>query len=285
MTKSSTPTIDEAGAGPAAGRRRRWRVGAVLIVGVLLAAGCSLTNAGLQGQTLTAIDAQEESFFSNGDEPYVAVIQFRVIPGVPGSTQVHFLGNLQEIATGIDDGDSATIPDSLALASYPDVQYANLQQILSGTSPEIIGAVTVAMESDASPWSAINGIMNDVAAELDNQLRTQIEPLSFVDLVSGDGVAARLESAANAIQAAAEPSFWNGVGIWFSSFGDPDDVIGFKVLFLVGVTGDLADTVDAKLASGLPDAVVGRALRPGPLDVDYSGDGATYRIRWNVTTS
>ena len=264
---------------PRARRRRRRLAGVAVAAGVLVAA--TACNATVDGQTLTAIDAQEESFFSNGDEPYVAVIQFRVIPGVPGSTQVHFLGNLQEIATGIDDGDSAAIPDALALASYPDVQYANLQQILSGTSPEIIGAVTVAMESDASPWSAINGIMNDVAAELDNQLRTQIEPLSFVDLVSGEGVAARLESAANAIQAAAEPSFWNGIGIWFSSFGDPDDVIGFKVLFTVAVTGELQDTVDSQL-SDLPASVVGGALRNESIAVDYAGDGATYRIDWNI---
>ena len=109
------------------------------------------------------------------------------------------------------------------------------------------------MESDASPWSAINGIMNDVANELDAQLRAQIEPLSFAQILDpGDTVAARLAEAARRVQAAATPSFWRGVGIWFSSFGDPDDVIGFKVLFLVAVTGDLADTVDAKLASGLP---------------------------------
>jgi hypothetical protein len=260
-------------------RRARRRLGvAALAAGALVASAC---NATVDAQTLTAIDAQEESWFSNGDEPYVAVIQFRVIPGVPGSTQVHFVGNLQEIAGNIDDGDSATIPDAMGLASYPDVRYANLQQIIGGTSPEIIGAVTVAMESDASPWSAINGIMDDVAAELDNQLRTQIEPLSFADLVSGEGVAARLESAASAVQAAAEPSFWRGVGIWFSSFGDPDDVIGFKVLFMVAVSGDLQDTVDAQLAN-LPPSVVGGALRNESIDVDYAGDGATYRINWNI---
>ena len=261
-------------------RKRRFRLGGVAVAAGLLVAATAC-DATVDGQTLTAIDAQEESWFSNGDEPYVAVIQFRVIPGVPGSTQVHFVGNLQEIAQNIDDGDSATIPDAMGLATYPDVQYANLQQILAGTSPEIIGAVTVAMESDASPWSAINGIMDDVAAELDHQLRTQIEPLSFVDLVSGDGVATRLESAANAIQAAAEPSFWNGVGIWFSSFGDPDDVIGFKVLFTVAVDGPLQDTVDAQLAD-LPPSVVGGALRNESIPVVYAGDGATYRIDWNI---
>lgn len=266
-------------------RRRRHRLGAVAVAaGVLVAAtACNVT---MDGQTLTAVDAQEESFFSNGDEPYLAVIQFRVTPGVPGSTDVRFLGNLSEIAQNIDDGDSATIPDSMALTSFPNVRYADLQQIIGGTSPEIVGAVTVAMESDASPWSAINSIMGDVTAELDNQLRTQIEPMTFLDIVNGDTAATRLKTAAEAIQAAAEPSFWRGVGIFFSSFGDPDDVIGFKVLFNVAVAGsDLQDAVDAKLGAGLPPSVVGGALRNESFDVDYSGDGATYRVRWNVASS
>lgn len=266
-------------------RRRRLRLGGVAIAaGVLLAA--TACDATMDGQTLTALDAQEESFFSNGDEPYLAVIQFRVIPGVPGSTHVQFLGNLAEIAQNIDDGDSATIPDSMALASFPDVQFANLQQIIGGTSPEIVGAVTVAMESDASPWSAINGIMNDVAAELDHQLRTQIEPMTFLDIVNGDTAATKLADAATAIQAAAEPEFWQAVGIFFSSFGDPDDVIGFKVLFNVAVSGsDLQDIVDTKLGAGMPAAVVGGSLRNEALDVDYAGDGATYRVRWNIAST
>jgi hypothetical protein len=265
--------------------RRRRRLGATAIAAAVLV-GAVACDATMDGQTLTAVDAQEESVFSNGDEPYLAVIQFRVIPGVPGSTNVRFLGNLAEIAQNIDDGDSATIPDSMARTSFPNVRFANLQQIIAGTSPEIVGAVTVAMESDASPWSAINGIMNDVAGELDHQLRTQIEPMTFLDIVNGDTAATKLASAAAAIQAAAEPEFWEAVGIFFSSFGDPDDVIGFKVLFNVAVAGsELQDIVDSKLGAGLPATVVGGALRNESVDVNYSGDGATYRVRWNITST
>ena len=71
----------------------------------------------------------------------------------------------------------------MAATSFPNVLTANLRDILAGRSPEIVGAVTVAMESDASPWSAINGIMNDVTDELDTQLRAQIEPLSFSQIL------------------------------------------------------------------------------------------------------
>src|SRR4051812_38915025 len=166
------------------GHSRRWLgVAAVAALLALVASACTLSNAGVQGQTLTALDAQEESFFSDGDEPYVAVIQFRVTPGIAGSTQVRYLGNLSEIATNIDDGDSASIPAAMGATSFPNVLTANIGDILAGRSPEIVGAVTVAMESDASPWSAINGIMNDVTNELDAQLRAQIEPLSFSQIL------------------------------------------------------------------------------------------------------
>ena len=91
--------------------------------------------------------------------------------------------------------------------------------------------------------------------------------MSFADILSSETAGARLKEAAERVEAAATPSFWEGVGIWFSSFGDPDDVIGFKVLFFVAVNGELADVVDAQMSS-LPPEVVGRALRSGPLDVD-----------------
>ncbi len=261
-------------------RRRAGRVLAALAVAGVVLMACNVT---VDGQTLTAIDAQEESWYSNGDEPYVAVIQFRVTPGVAGSTQTRYLGHLQEIAQHVYDGDSATIPDAMAATSFPNVTLVGFDDVLAGKRPEIVGAVTVAMESDASPWSAIDGIMTDVRNELDAQLRLQIETLSLADLLDPTTAADRLAEAARRVEAAASPSFWRSVEIWFSSFGDPDDTIGFKVLFLVAANGELADAVDERLSSGLPASVVGRALRAGPIDIDYAGDGATYRIRWDVT--
>jgi hypothetical protein len=260
-------------------RNARGLLAALAVTGVALAA----CNVKVDGNTLTAVDAQEEAWYSNGDEPYVAVIQFRVTPGVAGSTQTQYLGNLQEIAQNVDDGDTATIPDAMAATSFPNVTLVGFDDVLAGQRPEIVGLVSVAMESDASPWSAIDGIMNDVRNELDAQLRAQIETLSLVDLLDPTAAADRLAEAARRVEAAASPSFWRSVGIWFRSFGDPDDTIGFKVLFLVAAEGDLATAVDARLASGLPASVIGRALRAGPIDVDYSGDGATYRVRWDVT--
>lgn len=258
------------------GRRLTAGIAVVALAGLL--AACNVT---VGAQTITVVDAQEEAWYSNGDEPYLAVIKFRVTPGKPGSTSTQFLGNLQEIDTGMYDGDVATIPAAMGATSFNNVNPIGFNAILNGQSPEIVGAVTVAMESDASPWSAINGIMTDVRNELDNQLRLQIEPLSLADILTPETAGERLAEAARRVEAAATPSFWRGVGIWFSSFGDPDDVIGFKVLFLVAVNDQLGPTIDAQLAN-LPDGIVGRALKAGPLDVTYSGDDATYQVRWNV---
>jgi hypothetical protein len=173
----------------------------------------------------------------------------------------------------------------MAATSFPNVTLLTTDDVLTGKLPEIVGAVTVAMESDASPFSAIDGIMNDVRAELDRQLRSQIETLTLGDLLNPTAVSDRLADAAKKIEAAASPSFWRSAGIWLRSFGDPDDTIGFKVLLFVAAQGTLADLIDAKLATGLPSDVVGRSLKAGPLDVDYSGDDATYRITWNVQLS
>jgi hypothetical protein len=262
----------------------RWRLRALAVtaLGAFVLLGC---NATVTGQTLTVVHAQEDSWYSNGDEPYVAVIQFRVTPGVANSTQVRYLGHLQEIAQNMYDGSSAPIPPAMAATSFDNVNLVGFSDVLAGKMPEIVGAVTVAMESDASPWSAIDGIMNDVTSELDRQLRAQIETLTLGDLLNPDQVAGRLSEAATKVEAAASPSFWRGVGIWFQSFGDPDDTIGFKVLFFVAASGDLANAVDAKLATGLPSDVIGQSLKTGPLDVDYSDGDALYRIHWNVTLS
>ena len=87
---------------------------AVAAVG-LVASACEVDTAAVR---LNVIDADEEAFFSNGDEPYIAVIKWRVTPGTPGSTQVSLLTEVSdELATRMDDGDSVAIPASAGAAS------------------------------------------------------------------------------------------------------------------------------------------------------------------------
>ena len=54
----------------------------IILLVAVLAAACTV-NVG--ATSLTVVQAQEDGFFENGDEPYVAVIKWRVIPGTAGS--------------------------------------------------------------------------------------------------------------------------------------------------------------------------------------------------------
>jgi hypothetical protein len=264
--------------------RRHSRVhrGVALLVLLATAAAVAGCDWKIDAQTFRVADAQEESIFSDGDEPYLAVIQFRVKPGVAGSTSVHYLGNLSELHSGAEDGDVFGIPDAMGRAHFPDVTPVGLTDIANGGSPEIVGVITVAMESDASTWGAVNGLMGDVASELDNQLRTVIETLTFNDIITPGAAADRLEQVAADVEASATPSFWRGIALWFAAFGDPDDVIGFKVLLFAAVDEQLRPIVDDAFGSGLPDTITAKALVAGPVQLTYAGDGATYEVTFDV---
>jgi hypothetical protein len=264
--------------------RRQTRVFRSVALLVALATTAALAGCDwkVDAQTFRVSDAQEEGIFSDGDEPYLAVIQFRVKPGIAGSTSVQYLGNLQELHSGADDGDVMGIPDAMGRAHFPGVVPVGLGDIANGGSPEIIGVITVAMESDLSTWGAVNGLMGDVAAELDNQLRTVIETLTFSDIITPGTAAARLEQVAAEVEASATPSFWRALGLWFAAFGDPDDVIGFKVLLFAAVDEQLRPIVDDAFSSGLPDTITAKALVAGPVQLTYAGDGATYQVTFDI---
>ncbi|MEZ5167238.1 MAG: hypothetical protein R2695_12415 [Acidimicrobiales bacterium] len=95
----------------------------LLVVVALFAAAC---QSHVSAHTLRVVQAQEDGFFENGDEPYVAVIQWRVIPGTPGSASAHFVGNLAELASGADDGAVLSIPAAMGTVHFDDVQASNL---------------------------------------------------------------------------------------------------------------------------------------------------------------
>ena len=106
--------------------RRLVRLVPVIVLAVL-AAACTVQ---VQAHTLTVHDAQEESWFENGDEPYVAVIKWRVIPGTAGSASSEFIGNLDELATGAVVGAVLGIPAAMGSVSFSGVQISWLEALL-----------------------------------------------------------------------------------------------------------------------------------------------------------
>lgn len=259
--------------------QRRLTITAVLATLVLVATACQIDAA---ATTLHVVQAQEDGFLQNGDEPYVATVQWRVIPGEVGSTEVSFLGNLQELGSGMDDGDSATIPASMGAASFPDVQVSSLQQVANGQLPELVGTVMVVIESDLTPWGSINSLMNDVEAALAIELQTQIEPLTILDLTNPAIVAAALSTAAANVEAAVTPGIWDSILLWLGSLGNPDDVIGIGFTVWIGAGGALGAFIEASLPAALPANAAGGVWHnntdPKTATLRFSGDGAIYDV-------
>jgi hypothetical protein len=215
-------------------------------------------------------DAQEERFYEDGDEPYFVTIGFRSRFLTPNSTQTFWSGYVNGgYFSGLDDGAVRTLPAFMNGASF-----SNLNRVSLSNRPEVIGAITVAIENDWTSDSTIRSMMND--------LQTALKPI-LVSLVEQGQInladpAGSVSQAVSQLKASFEPSFWQKVGLFLGSYGNPDDVIGYH-LFAFLVTGDAVSfppSTDPQVSLGvLPTSNL-------PLTVQFRGDGAVYNIASNI---
>jgi hypothetical protein len=237
----------------------------------------------LDANTVHVNDAQEEGIFSNGDEFYIAQIGFRSTPGRAGSTSTFFQGGLSDVSS-LDDGDTKSIPDAQGRVAFANVTSRGLTDVLQGQNPEIIGTFSVVFESDATPFSTINGMMGTLAGTARTEIAKVIEPLTLADLGNGTAISARLADAKNRIRSQAAPSTLQSIGIFLGSFGDPDDLVAFKANVFVAVDSSLAGTVDGQLGMNIPSSTgIGGALRDRSYSLNFSGDGANYDVGYHVS--
>jgi hypothetical protein len=267
-------------------RKSLARAAVVVVIG-LIAAACQIA---VSADTLRVVQAQEDGFFENGDEPYVAVISWRVIPGTAGSASAQFLGNLTELGSGADDGAVLPIPAAMGAVDFADVQTSTFGQLLAdGTVPELVGTVMVVMESDFTPWGTINGLMQDVESALRTELVNQVEPLTIAQLTDPQQVADALSSAAANVEAAVTPGVWDSILLWLGSLGNPDDPIDVGFTVWIAAYGSLGQLIDASLLSALPSGATGGVwasdLDPISTTMTFSGDGAIYEIDITATAS
>lgn len=243
----------------------------------------------IDSNTMRVSDAQEESLFSDGDEPYTIIIGFRSRFGAPNSTFAVWGGDLRELSGGADDGDNLTIPDAMGRYFFPGVTRVSAANVAAGQAPEIIGTITVAMESDATPWSAIRNIANDLTNIARQEIASVVENTTVADFVGASmdtarrqALADRVGGAVGRIESRVRPSFWEAIGLWLSSWSDPDDRIAFKLSAFVAVDSSLSAFVDPAIANLLAGRGVGGALQTRSTSVSFAGDGATYVIGSSV---
>jgi hypothetical protein len=238
-------------------------------------------------QQLFVQDAGEEGGFQNGDEPRLVVIEFRVTPGVPGSTEV--INSFRyDGPSGRDDGDTWIIPDRIGQFTYSGITAVDVDDIRSGSLPELIGHVAILLEDDVGSSSPVRDKIDDVAAVLRTQIAEILEPLSPVTLASDPaGLAAEITVASGLVVDAAQPDNVTGVQddleeAVLDIFGA--DVVGFFPIFFLAVDDNLAPYIDnafAEQLQGVPAA--GGAMRDRSFQFSKRGSGATYVVDVEVT--
>jgi hypothetical protein len=261
-------------------KRNRTRLTGTVLTALLVfaAAACDYD---MNAETLTVVVAQEDGFFSDGDEPYLLVIEWRSIPGEAGSTATQFKSaNLNELSTGAFDGEVLTIPPASGSSDINNIQFVdNIADVIAGTAPELIGTVMIAMESDATPWFLVENIALDVQAALQTELANIIEPLTLADLVNPAQLTERLNNAALNVQNEVTPTIAEAIGIWFASLGDPDDLIDIGFEVWVAADGDLGNAIDPILQAALPANAEGGKLYHNEVRTHrFAGDDAVYDV-------
>jgi hypothetical protein len=230
---------------------------------------------------LRVADAQEEGWFSDGDEPYFIMISFRSRFNTPNSTTVWNNDfDDDEWAAGVDDGDERNIPfgiPSMGFTGFANVQRVSLQNILAGTNPEILGALVIAMESDSSPWRVIRNMVNDIKNAISDELEILIENGGLNLNNPGPDIQRATQNILDSII----PDFWESVGLVAKSAGDPDDLIGYHLFLYAAVN----NTVPINFPS-VTNVTSGRlasqqfSLASNPLV--FKGDGANYKVDASV---
>jgi hypothetical protein len=277
-------------------KRRRFRPLAAVLAAALASSsaiviGSSPADAltyhqwAIDANTVRVADAQEESWWQNGDEVQMGVIAFNTVLGTHGSTNAWYVGNnLQTLCEGADDGRVCAVPDSTGRANFGYRRSIGLADIAAGYKPTILGTIQVTIEEDETPDWVWEDLFRDLATITDQELTIASEGLSDADLSSLSRVTARFSAAAQRIQDRVQPDWVEQVGIFLASYGLPDEMIDFKITALVAVESALAPAVDAALAGALGDDGFAGALRTRSVVSRHAGEGAVDYVTAQVGT-
>jgi len=228
----------------------------MLVAAAMVVTGC---DTFFDHHRVRVIDAQENGFFEDGDELILATIDFRVKPGVSGSTQVRFNpASLDKAATGLEDGDVKTISNDKGLYVFEDLDVVSPAALARGEVPEIVGQVILGIENDLTPRSIIKNGLEGAAEDLELLLIDILESRTVADLLDDpDALMNDLVGAADLFES--DASWFDQLLLTLVSLGNADDILNFNVLFFVPVTPVLAPIVDNAFA-GLPEGFYGGAF-------------------------
>lgn len=220
----------------------------------------------IDANTLRVADPAEHAAWlvdPDGDEPYVGVIAYRSTVGTAGSTSAWFLGGLQELSSDARAGHVLTIPDAMGRATFPRVARRTASDIVAGRSPEVIGTITVTVESDGTPWSTVRSTFNDLAGRAREAVASVIETTSLSEFLSAGTdpalqarLAAKFRAAVDHLRSSDSGGIWQvALNLFAQLFDLADDEIDAKFTAFFAVAPALAPFVDPAVSNALTEDV------------------------------
>ncbi len=173
----------------------------------------------------------EDGWASDGDEPYFIVIKYQSKFNTEGSTRTSILKfDNEDWANGIDDFDPenpviVNIPEDMGTMRFNTVLTCKIDSVLAFREmPEILGAVVLSMESDATPFGIMGDLAEDVRVALHEQLESLIEDAEL-NILNETAMMSQINTALQEVQGSVVPSVGEAIGIFLASFADPDQFV------------------------------------------------------------
>lgn len=199
-------------------------------------------------------DAEESSFVSNGDEPFLAVLRIRSTTGVPGSTKWAWVTDSPSASGSVEEGKELSINDGtgdawftgdLAVRPLEETQLIGMNTKLNA---DIMVTVAFVLEEDGGSPSTDVSLLKSLTDPVVSQVATIVEganipitPMTALDPSLATTPLLELKKTAEKIQGPEITGSIIGevVKRFFEATGDPNDFIGVATTAFIPSTGEL----------------------------------------------
>ena len=236
--------------------------GALLLVRRNLFPEVAITSGGERGfvgwDIVRPSKVEESSFFSNGDEPFVAVLRIVSTTGVAGSTKWQFVTDAPSESGSVKPGQELVINDEtgdawfngdLSVTPLDDAQFYEPGNILKA---DLMATVAFVFEGDLGNPADDVKILKEFAEPILKKVADIVEstkiPLSTATISDPSATTEALKKLLEAAKKLSVPNITSGIIVdlvkrWGGPLSDPNDLVGIGATAFIPTTNALLDTL------------------------------------------
>jgi hypothetical protein len=234
----------------------------------------------------TVFNAMEDSCYlvycDDGDEPVLAIIAFRTSLGVRGSTTAWKLDDFHRVCSGgVKEGTTCPISPTTGHAHFPAVRTPTTAQIGAGVPVELLGTVQITIESDGSPYSALNDQLDRAVSAVRTELAAAAESVHLPDdfLIPGK-LGERFGGIVDDVKKRIDLTVGDQIQEWLRATGNPAEVVDQQATAMVAVDYSLRDLVNKPLSA--LGGIAAYTLEPRRISLEHERDDYKGHVRYGI---